>query len=83
MIKDLRITVRKLIETIPDVSKTSIDNLLIDHLGYVKVRASGKLKNEVLSYLCGASGDFYALGIKNTVHCMQKCIDLNDDSVKK
>lgn len=31
------VTVRELSETTPDASKTSIDKILIDHLGYAKV----------------------------------------------
>jgi hypothetical protein len=37
MLKDRRVTVRELWEMIPDVSKTCIDKILTDHLGYAKV----------------------------------------------
>lgn len=33
-----------------DVSEVSMDDILTDHLGYSKICASGKLKEEVLSY---------------------------------
>ncbi|CAN8016469.1 unnamed protein product [Ixodes persulcatus] len=39
MLKDRRVTVRELCEMIPDVSKTCIDKILTDHLGYAKVCA--------------------------------------------
>lgn len=39
MLKDRRVTVRELCETIPDVSKTCIDKILTDHLGYAEVSA--------------------------------------------
>jgi histone-lysine N-methyltransferase SETMAR len=39
MLKDRRVTVRELCEMIPDVSKTSFDKILTDHLGYAKVCA--------------------------------------------
>ncbi|XP_017791911.1 PREDICTED: histone-lysine N-methyltransferase SETMAR-like [Habropoda laboriosa] len=39
MLKDRRVTVRELCEMIPDVSKTCIDTILTDHLGYAKVCA--------------------------------------------
>jgi len=39
MLKDRRITVRELSEMIPDVSKTSIDKILTEHLGYHKICA--------------------------------------------
>jgi hypothetical protein len=42
-----------------------------------------QLKEEVLSYLRGAAGEFYDSGIKKMVHRMQKCIDLNGDYVQK
>lgn len=38
----------------PDVSKTSIDKMSTDHLGYAKGCASGKLKEVVLSYIFSA-----------------------------
>jgi hypothetical protein len=37
MLKDRRVTVRELCEMIPDVSKTCIDKILTDHLGYANV----------------------------------------------
>jgi transposase len=37
MLKDRRVTVREFCEIIPDVSKTCIDKILTDHLGYAKV----------------------------------------------
>jgi hypothetical protein len=39
MLKDRRVTVRELCEMIPEVSKTCIDKILTDHLGYAKVCA--------------------------------------------
>lgn len=36
MLKDRRMMVRELCEMIPDVSKTCIDIILTDHLGYAK-----------------------------------------------
>ncbi|CAN8026656.1 unnamed protein product, partial [Ixodes persulcatus] len=36
MLKGRRVTVRKLCEMIPDVSRTCIDKILTDHLGYTK-----------------------------------------------
>lgn len=39
MLSDRRVTVRELSEMIPDVSKTSIDKILTEHLGYAKVCA--------------------------------------------
>jgi hypothetical protein len=53
------------------------------HLGGPHFRTGEELKEEVLSYLRGAVGEFYDSGIKKMVHCMQKCIDLKDDYVKK
>lgn len=67
----------------PDVSKTSIDNILIDHLGCAKVCACEKLKEEVLSYLRGTEGEFYGSGTKKIEHRMQKRVNLNGDYVEK
>ncbi|UYV67486.1 hypothetical protein LAZ67_5000874 [Cordylochernes scorpioides] len=39
MLEDRRITVRKLCDLVPDVSKTTIDKILREHLGYSKVCA--------------------------------------------
>lgn len=39
MLKDRRITVRELCDLVPDVSKTTIDKILTEHLGYSKVCA--------------------------------------------
>ena len=39
MLEDRRITVRELCEKIPEVSKTTIDQILSEHLGYSKVCA--------------------------------------------
>ncbi|UYV77128.1 SOCS2 [Cordylochernes scorpioides] len=39
MLEDRRITVRKLCDLVPDVSKTTIDKILHEHLGYSKVCA--------------------------------------------
>ncbi|XP_046399422.1 protein GVQW3-like [Ischnura elegans] len=39
MLKDRRITVRELCEKIPEVSKTTIDKILTENLGYSKVCA--------------------------------------------
>ena len=39
MLEDRRATVRELCERIPDVSKTTIDKILTEHLHYRKVRA--------------------------------------------
>lgn len=39
MLADRRLTVRELSEMIPDVSKTTIDKILTEHLGYSKVCA--------------------------------------------
>jgi [histone H3]-lysine36 N-dimethyltransferase SETMAR len=39
MLEDRRITVRELCEKIPEVSKTTIDKILTEHLGYSKVCA--------------------------------------------
>lgn len=50
MLKDKRVTVQELNEMILDVSKVSIDDILTRHLGYSKVCASVKLKEEDLSY---------------------------------
>lgn len=63
--------------------KISINNILIDHLGYVKVYASGKVIENVFSYLRGVAGKFYDLSIKMIVHRMQKYIDLKGDYVEK
>jgi hypothetical protein len=52
------------------------------HLGGAHFRTGEELKEEVLSYLRDAVGEFYDSGIK-MVHRMQKCIDLNGDYVKK
>ncbi|GFT84374.1 HTH_48 domain-containing protein [Trichonephila clavipes] len=39
MLEDRRTTVRELCEKIPEVSKTTIDKILTEHLGYSKVCA--------------------------------------------
>lgn len=39
MLEDRRVTVRELCEKIPEVSKTTIDKILTEHLGYSKVCA--------------------------------------------
>ncbi|UYV68426.1 hypothetical protein LAZ67_5004288 [Cordylochernes scorpioides] len=39
MLEDRRVTVRKLCDLVPDVSKTTIDKILREHLGYSKVCA--------------------------------------------
>jgi hypothetical protein len=52
------------------------------HLDGTHFRTGEELKEEVLSYLRGAAGEFYDTGIK-MVHCKQKCIDLNGDYVEK
>jgi hypothetical protein len=52
------------------------------HLGGTHFRTGEELKEEVLSYLRGAAGEFYDSGIKKMVHRMQKCIDLNGDCRK-
>ncbi|UYV68362.1 SLC18A1 [Cordylochernes scorpioides] len=39
MLEDRRITVRKLCDLVPDVSKTTIDKILHEHIGYSKVCA--------------------------------------------
>jgi hypothetical protein len=52
------------------------------HLGGTHFRTGEELKEEVLSYLRGAAGEFYDSGIKNMVHRTQKCIDLNGDYVE-
>jgi hypothetical protein len=52
-------------------------------LGGMHFRTGEELKEEVLSYLRGAAGEFYDSGIKKMVHHMQKCIDLNGDDVEK
>ncbi|KOC58751.1 Histone-lysine N-methyltransferase SETMAR [Habropoda laboriosa] len=151
MLKDRRVTARELCEMVPYVSKTCIDTILTDHLGYAKVcarrvprmltedhkrqrmltkgvrfhqdnarphiarvttdlinkfglgtvthppycpdiapsdyhlfpelkkhlgethfRTGEELKEEVLSYLRGAAGEFYDSGIRKMVHRMQK-----------
>jgi hypothetical protein len=43
----------------------------------------GGSREEVLSNLRGAAGEFYDSGIKKMVRRMQKCIDLNGDYVEK
>jgi hypothetical protein len=53
------------------------------HLGGTHFRTGEELKEEVLSYLRGAAGEFYDSGIKKMEHRMQKCIDLSGDYVKK
>ena len=53
------------------------------HLGGTQFRTGEELKEEVLSYLRGAAGEFYDSGIKKMVQRMQKCIDLNGDYVEK
>jgi histone-lysine N-methyltransferase SETMAR len=53
------------------------------HLGGTNFRTGEELKEEVLSYLRGAAGEFCDSGIKKMVHRMQKCIDLNGDYVEK
>jgi histone-lysine N-methyltransferase SETMAR len=44
------------------------------HLGGTHFRTGDELKEEVLSYLHSAAGEFYNSGIKKMVHRMQKCI---------
>lgn len=83
MLKNLRVTVWELSEMRPDVSKNSIDKILTNYLEYAKVCASKKLKEEVLSYFYGASGEFDDSSIKKIVHYIQKYIDLNGNYVKK
>ncbi|UYV69084.1 hypothetical protein LAZ67_6002319 [Cordylochernes scorpioides] len=39
MLEDRRVTVRKLCDLVPDISKTTIDKILREHLGYSKVCA--------------------------------------------
>ncbi|GJQ74810.1 hypothetical protein Trydic_g21648 [Trypoxylus dichotomus] len=39
MVKDRKVTVQELCEMFPDVSRTYIDKVLTDHLGYAKVCA--------------------------------------------
>lgn len=70
--KDRKVTVQKLSETMLDVGKTCVDNILTDRLRYVKVCASGKLKEEVLSHVRGATGQLYDSALKKIVHCIQK-----------
>jgi hypothetical protein len=43
----------------------------------------GGSREEVLSCLRGAAGEFYDSGIKKMIHRMQKCIDLNGNYVEK
>jgi hypothetical protein len=52
-------------------------------LGGTHLRTGEELKEEVLSYILGAAGEFHDSGIKKMVHRMQKCIDLNGDYVEK
>lgn len=75
--------VRKLSEMRPDIGRTSIDNFLTDHLGYAEVCVSGKLKEDVSSYLRGAAVEFYDSDIQKIVYRMQKCINLNGGYVEK
>lgn len=76
ILKDRKVTIRKLSDIMSDVSKTSVDKISKDNLGYAKVCASGKLKKEIVKYLRGS-------GIKKIVHHMEKCIVLNGDRVEK
>jgi hypothetical protein len=43
----------------------------------------GGSREEVLSYLRGAAGEFCDSAVKKMVHRMQKCIDLNGDYVEE
>jgi hypothetical protein len=52
-------------------------------LGGTHFRTGEELKEEVLSYLRGAAGEFYDSSIKKMVHRMQKCVDLNGVYVEK
>jgi histone-lysine N-methyltransferase SETMAR len=56
---------------------------LKEHLDGTHFRTGEELKEEVLSYLRGAAGEFYDSGIKKMVHRKQKCIDLIGDYVEK
>ncbi|UYV62773.1 hypothetical protein LAZ67_2001892 [Cordylochernes scorpioides] len=47
MLEDRRVTVRKLCDLVPDVSKTTIDKILREHLGYSKNKRRGKLTKGV------------------------------------
>jgi hypothetical protein len=53
------------------------------HLSGTHFRTGEELKEEVLSYLRDAAGEFYDSDIKKMAHRMQKCIDLNGDYVEK
>ena len=53
------------------------------HLGGTHFKTQEELKDAVSTYLRGAAGEFYDLGIKKMITRMQKCIDLNGDYVEK
>lgn len=47
------------------------------YLGRIHFPTEKKLKEEILSYLWDAVGEFYDSGIKKIMYRMQKCIDIN------
>ncbi|GJQ69952.1 hypothetical protein Trydic_g22477 [Trypoxylus dichotomus] len=85
VLKDRRLTVRDLREMIPNVSKTCIDKILTDHLGYAKVHArtmKPMARNSWTPLSVGArAGPLHDIGNETTILSMETSIVAEDAEV--